>query len=608
MTTTIKAASLETVIEKVGRSLSERFGIRVVCQGNRCCTDGKTIYLPSLPDELPEEVVGAIRGYVDHEAAHILFRSNFRIAKWFRDKYGDDGFSFLNCLEDLRVEEAMRRRFPGTKRNLKCAYRNSVEKASTSSFNPTMKQLAFGICSRGNGYPDLSFVDATVYETLDMIADAVSRASSRRNTKEVAKLAEEAWPIVQERLFPPQPATPPSQQQEPNPTSATDPSDPGGAARDTGDNEAESSQAPQGCAGQSSGNSNQGARKQKTQPGITASIATPSAQSTGHGNGGIVEDLAANIIQMLGDYSADGRVYRIWDTSHDVAMTIRAPLGQPYHLRMAELLPHVAGVRQRLLQTLLAEPKARWLGDKESGRINPRSLHRLAVNTHLHQSPRVFREKVKTKRLHTACTLLIDQSNSMRGEKIKLASQTALVFCEALSRLQIPSSVIGFSTCSRIPNLQEVMKTSGLSEDELQMFYRVYPLVHTHYKHFHESLRNIATRFDHLTPQAWTPLGESILFAARELAQRHEERRLLFVMTDGRPLVGLGLDYATHEHAKATIKRVERAGIEVALVGINETCVRDLHNRSVVVNSLDELPRTVVRQLQATLTTHTQPR
>jgi cobalamin biosynthesis protein CobT len=68
--------------------------------------------------------------------------------------------------------------------------------------------------------------------------------------------------------------------------------------------------------------------------------------------------------------------------------------------------------------------------------------------------------------------------------------------------------------------------------------------------------------------------------------------------------VGLGNDAPTFGHAKDCIKRVERAGIDVALVGIMEDSVRDLHHRAVVVNSIEELPKTVMRQLQSMLTGH----
>lgn len=582
-------ACLETVLEKVGRSMSDRFGIRVVCQGNRCCTDGHTIYLPGLPDDLPDEIVGTIRGFLDHETGHVAGRSNFRIAKLFKTRYGDDGFTFLNMLEDLRVEEYMRQRFPGCRRNLEQVYKTScseAEKASAAESVPVLKQLAFGICSRGNHYPDLTFVSPKVYETLDMISDEVEKASTRRNTKEVARLAEKAWPVIVQRLFSAA-------------SSAQPPPQPDGPG--SNGNQVQGNQAPPGAQPDPA---HQGNPSTTTLPQQTAGSGGNGTTQQENGSAGdIMKDVANTIVRLVNAYSSKNSVYRVWDTSQDTVETAQIPRSCiPHQERMAALLPHVAGVRQKLLQTLLAEPKARWLEDKEAGNINPRALHRLAAPTdNASGNARVFRERFKTRRIHTACTLLVDQSSSMKGQRIELASQTAMVFCEALSRLNIPCAVLGFSTHRHHLITPEVIATYGKPISKLEDDYRIYPLRHTYYKHFHEQLRLVSGRFDHLHSHDWTPLGESILFAARELAQRKEERKVLFVMTDGMPQVGRGMYHAAYEHARSMIKRVENAGIEIALVGILENRVLQLHHRSVVVKSLYDLPKTVMRQMQSVL-------
>ena len=98
-----------------------------------------------------------------------------------------------------------------------------------------------------------------------------------------------------------------------------------------------------------------------------------------------------------------------------------------------------------------------------------------------------------------------------------------------------------------------------------------------------------------------TPLGESLLFTARHLAKRPEPRKVLLCLTDEKPMVCLGDDSATHAHARDSIRRIERAGIDVGLVGIMEDCVHDLHRRAVVVEELDNLPRAVMNQMRKML-------
>ena len=93
----MKGSSLETALEKVSRIVSKQYGLRLVCEGDRCRTDGRTIYLPSLPDDVPEELLGAIRGWADHEAGHAIY-TNTRMATPFREQHGQQAFDILNVL------------------------------------------------------------------------------------------------------------------------------------------------------------------------------------------------------------------------------------------------------------------------------------------------------------------------------------------------------------------------------------------------------------------------------------------------------------------------------------------------------------------------------
>ncbi len=48
--------NFESTLEKTVRIMSRQFGVDLKIEGNRACTDGKTIYLPMMEDvedELP---------------------------------------------------------------------------------------------------------------------------------------------------------------------------------------------------------------------------------------------------------------------------------------------------------------------------------------------------------------------------------------------------------------------------------------------------------------------------------------------------------------------------------------------------------------------------
>ncbi len=578
------SSGLESVLEKLSRSLADRFGINLICQGDKCCTDGKNIYLPSLPDDIPKDLLRAIHGWVDHECAHICENTDMKVAKEFRERFGPHGFFLLNILEDLRVEEGMRKRFPGSGYNLARCYEFAVEDAAKETAMHPMRQLAFAINTRVNGQPDLLFVAPETYSAVEMVESIVNKVAKCANTKKVAALAEEAWKILEPLLTSQQQPPPPPQNASSNGENQSDgqPQSQGSSPDQAPDSPSSNTDTPESAPSQSH-NGNNEQRDEHLQ--------------------GILGDLGDAIASQVRSYADNHQSYRVWNTKYDRVMLAENAPYQTHSERMASVMPHVSGVRQRLLQTLLAEPRARWRGDLEEGAVNPRALHRLVCPAAGREgSPRVFRRRERVKKLRTAVTLLVDESNSMSGRRIKLAAETALVFCEALSRLNIAANVIGFSTAQHDPNLQNALIQTGLSKTEIKARYRTIPLRHTVYKRFGEQFHKVSGRMDSMRAQSLTPLGESMLFAAKVLAERHEERKVLFVITDGMPAVDLQPEGITFSHAREAIKRIEKAGVDVALLGIMTPSVADLHHRSVVINRVDDLPRAAMRQLQNILT------
>jgi cobalamin biosynthesis protein CobT len=333
----------------------------------------------------------------------------------------------------------------------------------------------------------------------------------------------------------------------------------------------------------------------------------------GNAESGVIGGLGQDLATAVARHAESTNAYRVWTAARDTATLVPDVSTQSHAERMAPLLKHVAGVRQKLFQTLMAQTRSHWTPDAEDGALNPHALHRLASVHELRRrgerhhaealSRWVFRKKIVAKRLKTAVTLLVDLSHSMCGRKLNLARDTALVLCEALSRLNIPTAVWGFSTAIHGSRLKDASRTTGIPEGDLEKVYRFAPLLHECFMRFDEPFRKVGGRFASMEAHMLTPLGESMLFAARELSRRPEPRKVLLALTDGRPTVGMGDETTTFQHARDSIVRIEKAGIDVALVGMFEPCVRDLHHRAVVVDTLDDLPRTVMGQLQALLTT-----
>ena len=105
---------IESSLEKIARIISRQYGINVVFKGSGACTDGRTIYLPSLPQDVPEDLVADLNGYLDHEAGHCIFTEFSYVSACINPLHKD----LLNAVEDVRIERRMGHKFPGCKLHL----------------------------------------------------------------------------------------------------------------------------------------------------------------------------------------------------------------------------------------------------------------------------------------------------------------------------------------------------------------------------------------------------------------------------------------------------------------------------------------------------------
>ncbi len=76
----------ESQLERLARTLTDQFGVRVTCQGKEAWTDGRQIVLPSLPEPMEEGVERMIVGFIDHEMANVAF-SHFKEIERFAKKH-----------------------------------------------------------------------------------------------------------------------------------------------------------------------------------------------------------------------------------------------------------------------------------------------------------------------------------------------------------------------------------------------------------------------------------------------------------------------------------------------------------------------------------------
>ncbi|MFO7970994.1 MAG: hypothetical protein R6U40_04510, partial [Desulfobacterales bacterium] len=200
-----------SVLESVAKALSEAHDVRVIFYGDECCTDGKTIYLPSLPDKVPEDVITLLRGFLDHEAGHIAF-TNFRDYKGL-PKNKTEQFA-LNAIEDIRIELKMESIWKGCKVNFERSHEYSIKKIldpkgkgkKWEDYDPVTKIFLLFISVARYGYDSEIFVKhSTEYSpVIDELTDEIEESKELNSTKEAYKLAvrvlEKIEHIVEKKL------------------------------------------------------------------------------------------------------------------------------------------------------------------------------------------------------------------------------------------------------------------------------------------------------------------------------------------------------------------------------------------------------------------------
>jgi len=111
----------EGQLQRLARTLTEQFGVEVICQGENAYTNGKVIVLPSLPEPMSTPLERMLVGFLDHEMGHVAF-SDFEVAGGFaRQHPGYEGL--LNVVEDARVERESMQRWPGVRANLDAMFK-----------------------------------------------------------------------------------------------------------------------------------------------------------------------------------------------------------------------------------------------------------------------------------------------------------------------------------------------------------------------------------------------------------------------------------------------------------------------------------------------------
>ena len=600
--------TIHNALPIVASAYGRKFGVKVALGTDTAYTDGETIVIPNVPED--HEHFDALWGYLAHEAAHVRFTC-------WEEVIETEGLAhhLQNIFEDGRIEVEMAKPYPGSRDTINTTMRYMVEEGhfrqpddESSPVEIMTAYCLYFVRAKLLGQSVLSghFEASESYlaSTFPMGAQVrlkalLRKASNLDGTLAAGNLANEILRMLAEEAEKESPKPPSNSQSIRSDAggSTTQSGDEGDDQSDAGGSSAQSDDDgdDQSDAGGSSAQSGDDGDDQSDAGGSTAksgddgddqSDAGGSTAKSGDDGDGDSDQRYAALRQALGaggdDLPADpfdafrkemDQVAR--RQGDDSYRSVReAKTIHPNVLVGKQMLNEVkqmsSRIRTQLMGLVQASNRTGRRTVRHGKRFETQHLHRLAAG-----DTRIFRREIDKPRPNTAVHILVDMSGSM-GRCVNGQDKRAFIIArEAALALAL--------ALEPIPKVNPAVTFFGA--DEMSPVFNAVG-------HGESVSRNVG-RFA-FTPTGTTPMAEAVWYAAADLLNTKEERKLLIIVTDGDP-----------NNLSSTQKVVglcERGGVEVIGIGVGTRAVADFASNHVVISDVSDLQTTLFRLMESSLT------
>jgi cobalamin biosynthesis protein CobT len=572
----------------VASVLGRKYGVKVEMGGADAYTDGKTIHLPAMPSEVPDNLLAMVRGFLDHEAGHVR-ETDFAALQEAR--LSPIEMHVWNTLEDWRVEHRLASIFPGCRQNFDWLIAHlfgsddrdeSAEPAANILNWLLLEVRSWDVLSLSKQRDSLARqmdryfpgIRAKIENVLKLVRiKCDSTQDAIKYAREIVRAMDQyANPVSQ-----PEPSAE-SQAKETEPeTGGSSESSDHSAHSARSDRSAQSDPAgqvdkddrPKGAedSSQGTGQDTDADQDRLSEPD-DGSDAEPSGvgeasgearehvqRLLGAGEDALPKNLGSILASVLKESSLDSV-----QSSIAVAVQTSKCAGPLSGDDIQEARQACNALRSRLGGLLQTKVLARAAGGRR-GRLDTGQLHRLAVS-----DPRVFRTKAERTGIDTAVHVLLDCSGSM-VRRIHLACQACYAVASALEASRINVALTAF------PGTQTQDGSYSTIAPVIRHGQKVNPNVD-------------------LSPAGGTPMGEALWWVMQEMLMVKENRKIILVVTDGEP------DSITS--ATQALDQGRRAGFEIYGLGVVSQSVGDLMpSKSKVVGSMSEVPGAMFSLLES---------
>jgi nitric oxide reductase activation protein len=545
---------LKNALPIVAAAYGEKFGVKVLIQGQDAFTDGERIVIPTAnPDDPHYQQIAW--GYLAHEAAHIR-HTNFDMVQKASSK--PIRKALLNIIEDVRIENELAKDYPGTRRSISQVIEYMVDTQQMcvpEQLEPASNLqawLLFRLRCHFLGQKALTPLYQVVDERVRQLfpAAAMSRLSamltvvpSLASTGEVLKLVDAIVAMLEEESRPPQDESDADNGND----IGQDASNDSNHSSDSQTPEADSSAMGDAAETGDSDNSDQA-------DNLRQALEASAAQ--------FEPDTFAQVAEVLSE-QAEGHQ---GVTPLSLPQAEHAMLGDEAILTLSA--SESAQIRARLRGMVQSSQDNRNHAKRHGLRV---ATHRLAASQA--GESRLFIQRQPRIAPNAAVHLLVDISGSM-GKPIgegnrkyfHVANEAALALAMALEG--IPGVV---PAVSYFPGIHQEVSIALLPK---------------------QSVRHRAACFDQ-KPRGCTPMAQAMWFAANSLLAQKQKRKLMIVLTDGDPD-----DWAaTHD----IVDRCRRSSFELLGIGIQTRSVEKFFPQSIVINDVKDLKRELFEVTQQLL-------
>ncbi|MCE7798582.1 cobaltochelatase subunit CobT [Sphingobium sufflavum] len=562
---------------------------------------GKTIKVPTPSRSLPIEQVAQARGFADSMALKLRHHNAALHAR--RMPAEPAARAVYDAVEMVRYEALGSRGYDGTRANLSAALlmrtgADPITRAQSADEVPIQGALALLLRERLTGEPVPAAAEKGVAFLRDWIDERASGDFEALGlTLDDQAAFQKSVLAMLEHLDLTQSEVPPDSEENEDENDGEEGDEDESQGEDKSEEEGDSD-------AQTEARSEDRSEGSETEEDASADDFDPDADSD-PGDSDEEGMLPVRPNRPPADYSPSFD-YKVFTRAHDEEVAARdlCDADELTRLRgfLDQQLAHLQGVvtklANRLQRRLMAQQSRSWDFDQEEGMLDAARLARVVASPGSSLSYKIERD---TEFKDTVVTLLIDNSGSMRGRPIGIAAISADIMARTLERCGVKTEILGFTT--------RAWKGGASREDWLGASRPANPgrlndLRHIIYKEADEPWRRARTSLGLMMREGLLKEnidGEALLWAHSRLIARHEDRRILMVISDGAPVDDstLSVNSGTYleRHLRQVIDWIEtKSPVQLVAIGIGHDVTR-YYKRAVTIMDAEQLGGTMVEQL-----------